>query len=268
MNRANGGGANAFNTGSLRAQLPKSGLSHSASAHDLALEPPRLGKMSNGSSSSLIAHSMQQSGSGAGVLGPRKGSFASLKNVFKPNTQGAPPVPSLPPLDSKQYGAPRYPTLRDPFNRFDSPPSPTSTHHNSRPRGYTKASAAWQQPVGYNHTPGKHSVATMHSSQRSFGGRSVTSQGSSSFRAEDYPLPMLPRIPARSTPSRAGRQGSDTSMFGTFPRKMSVNTGDESLDNFGKTPAEEALRVVFQAFRESADPKITKLLAKPLVRVQ
>ncbi|KAL1411204.1 Cell morphogenesis protein PAG1 [Vanrija albida] len=262
--RANGGGANAFNTGSLRAALPRSGLSHSASAHDLALEPPRLGKMSNGSSSSLIAHSMHQSGSGSGVLGPRKGSFASLKNVFKPNTQGAPPVPSLPPLDSKQYGAPRYPTLRDPFNRFDSPPSPTSTHTNNRPRGYTKASAAWQTPMSYNHTHGKTSVTTMHSSQRSFGGRSVTSQGSSSFRAEDYPLPMLPRIPPRSTPSRAGRQGSDTSMFGTFPRKMSVNNGDESLDNFGKTPAEEALRVVFQAFRESADPKITKLLAKPL----
>jgi hypothetical protein len=58
-------------------------------------------------------------------------------------------------------------------------------------------------------------------------------------------------------------------MFGGgFGPQRQGSASGEDFDNFGKTPAEEALRVVFQEFRESAERKIKKLLAKPLVSVR
>lgn len=91
----------------------------------------------------------------------------------------------------------------------------------------------------------------------------MTSQGSSNFRADDYPMPALPPIPARQTPSRIGRHGSDTGSFVTGKRN-----GSADLDGLypAATPAEEALRVVFKEFREVASSKVHKICARPLVR--
>lgn len=248
-------------TGSLpRPPLPKSSLSYSASAHDLTgLEPPsmppRIGKLSNGSASSLGTHVLQASGSGNGLLGARKSSFASLKNVFKSGERGTPPP--VPSWDSKPGSGAGYPALKNPFSPVPaSPPSATG-----RPRANTKSSMS---SAFHNFSERNRSVATLHSSQRSLGARSTRSDASSNFRAEDYPLPAIPRIPNRSTPSRAGRQGSDTSMFSAMPPRPSMS-GDDMMETFGRTPAEEALRVVFQNFREVAEKKIQKVLAKPLV---
>lgn len=260
-----------------------SGLGQSTSVLDLGLDPPpvgRLGKFSNGSSSSLLAHGTHGSGSGPGLLGARKGSFASLKNVFKSQDKqslpAVPPVPSA--MDSRSYaqqGQPGYPALRNPFSRFDTPPSPPSapsTSTSTRPRERTKLSqshvsqhSAIAPSVHYNER--KQSVATMGSSHRSYGGRSNTSGGSSNFRAEDYPLPAMPSGPYRSAPSRAGRQGSDTSGLGSFGKKSSISGVHmvEAFESFGKTPAEEALKVVFHSFREMAEKKMKKATSKPLV---
>lgn len=248
--------------GSLpRSTLPKTNLAHSTSSShaDASLEPPRFGKLSNGSSSSL---GVQAPLPGAQLLQSRKGSFASLKNMLKPANQGpVPAVPPVPTLESKPGG---YPTLRNPFgtNPNDSGPYP---QHGNRPRANTKASMTSASPSFVVHHGSKQSVAsaitTLHSSQRSYGGRSTASQSSSNFRAEDHPLPALPMIPNRSTPSRSGRPGSDTSMFAGFARI-------EDQETFGRTPAEEALKVVYHSFRSSADGKIKKILAKPLVSAE
>jgi len=248
--------------------LAKSGLSHSASAHDLSgLDPPavhRMGKLSNGSATSLATHMLQQSGSGSGLLGARKGSFASLKNVFKSGEKMSAPPPPVPSWDTKPGAGPGYPTLKNPFSMAPPPSPPPNAPVGYRPRANTKASMSSAFHFGADRN---RSVATMHSSQRSLGARSTRSEASSTFRAEDYPLPAMPRIPNRSTPSRAGRQGSDTSMFGTGYAPPKASMSGDDFDHFGKTPAEEALRVVFQEFREAAERKIKKLLAKPLVGV-
>lgn len=257
--------------GSLpRSTLPKSSLASSSSQHDIAaLDTPRIGKFSNSSASSLgqlpQPPGIEQPPQRPGLLGTRKGSFASLKNILKPGDRAGPTsVPPVPTFDAKSYGAPGYPTLKNPFSRFDvdqSPPSATSSV--GRPRANTKASiASVAPPTLYNDR--NKSIPAMHASQRSYGGRSTTSQSSSNFRADDYPLPALPPFANRSTPSRTGRQGSDASMFGSFGRKANLS-GEDVIDSFGKTPAEEALRAVFTAFREAADLKVRKILGKPLV---
>lgn len=256
------------------------GLGQSASSHDLGLDPPpvgRLGKFSNGSSSSLLAHGPHGSGSGPSLLSARKGSFASLKNVFKSQDKHSaiPPMPSA--LETRSYaqqGQPGYPVLRNPFSRFDTPPSPPSASSSlaTRPRERTKLSqshvsqhSAIAPSVHYNER--KQSVTTLGSSHRSYGGRSNTSGGSSNFRAEDHPMPAMPTGPYRSAPSRAGRQGSDTSGLGSFGKKGSISGIHmvEAFESFGKTPAEEALKVVFHSFRELGEKKMKKVTSKPLV---
>ncbi|WWD01575.1 hypothetical protein V866_008520 [Kwoniella sp. B9012] len=241
----------------------------------------KLGKFSNGSSSSLITPGTSISSS-AGFLQARKGSLASLKNAFKSssssssNTNAIPPVPTL---DTKAYGAPGYPALRNPFSRFDSPISPkhsTFKTPNSRsgktPSTSTTASPAQHSmtpsggAVGYHNPDGrKYSIASSHRSQ---GGRSINSQGSSNFKAEDHPMPALPPIPMRQTPSRMNRMGSDASVFGfTSRRNGSIGGGmgeDGSEMSFGKTPGEEALKVVFRGFREAANQKVSRICARPL----
>ncbi|WVW83281.1 hypothetical protein I302_105300 [Kwoniella bestiolae CBS 10118] len=238
----------------------------------------KLGKFSNGSSSSLVTPGTSI-GSSSGFLQARKGSLASLKNAFKSssssNNQAIPPVPTL---DTKAYGAPGYPALRNPFSRFDSPISPkhsTFKTPNSR-SGKTPSTSTTASPAQHNITPSggavgyhnpdgrKYSIASSHRSQ---GGRSINSQGSSNFRAEDHPMPALPPIPMRQTPSRMNRMGSDASVFGfTSRRNGSIGGGGEDgWDGaFGKTPGEEALKVVFRDLREAANQKVGRICARPL----
>ncbi|WWC69609.1 uncharacterized protein I206_103552 [Kwoniella pini CBS 10737] len=225
----------------------------------------KLGKLNNGSSSSLATAGTSISSS-SGFLQARKGSLASLKNAFKSssssNTNAAiPPVPSL---DTKAYGAPGYPALRNPFSRFDSPISPKNSSFKtpSRSGKAPSTSSPAQNPSGGYHadTGRKYSIASSHRSQ---GGRSATSQGSSSFKAEDHPMPALPPIPMRQTPSRMNRMGSDTSVFGFTSKRNGSIGGDEDL-TLGKTPGEEALRVVFRDFREAANQKVSRICARPL----
>lgn len=239
-----------------RSTIPKSTLAHSTSSShvDLSSESPRLGRLPNGSSSSLGMHAPpQQASPGASLLASRKGSFASLKNILKPNQQGS--IPAVPPVPAMDKSG-RYPALQNPF-RYDADPM-SSSQPIGRPRANTKASITSTAPSFIMHHGSKQSVTTLHSSQRSHGGRSTTSQSSSNFRAEDHPMPPLSTIPNRSTPSRVGRPGSDTSMFGPFGRS-------EEQENFGKSPAEEALKLVYMAFRAAAESKIKKIMAKPLV---
>ncbi|GMK55966.1 hypothetical protein CspeluHIS016_0210220 [Cutaneotrichosporon spelunceum] len=241
-----------------RSTLQKSILSHSTSSSyaDHAADAPRLGKFSNGSSSSLVTLPVpqvtsQQAPTGAALLTTRKGSFASLKNILKPNQQG--PVPAVPPVPQMDRTG-RYPALQNPF-RTDGD---LSASQSGRSRANTKTSVS-ASPSFVMHHGSKQSVATLHSSQRSYGGRSTTSQSSSNFRAEDHPVPAMPNFHSRSTPSRAsrgGRGGSDTSVLAGFGRS-------EDPVAFGKTPAEEALKIVYQAFRAAADSKIKKIMAKP-----
>ena len=248
--------------------LPKASASYSVgvttpNSHDVA----RLGKFSNGSSSSLVTANTSIS-STAGFLGARKGSLASLKNAFTKGGNaagGSSSVPPVPAVDAKHHGAPGYPALKNPFSRFDSPASPSSSNfnHSARPNG--KASPGMSGFQGWAER--KQSIATNHSSQRSHGGRSTTSQGSSSFRTEDHPVPALPPIPMRATPSRMGRMGSDAgSFFGVPPRRQGSLGGEDGLDGLNsKTPADEALRVVFREFKEAANQKLARLCARPLV---
>lgn len=42
----------------------------------------------------------------------------------------------------------------------------------------------------------------------------------------------------------------------------------EAFESFGKTPAEEALKVVFHSFRELAEKKMKKVTSKPLVSLR
>ncbi|KAK8869950.1 hypothetical protein IAR55_000519 [Kwoniella newhampshirensis] len=221
----------------------------------------KLGKLSNGSSSSLVGPGTSI-GSSSGFLAGRKGSLASIKNAFKSSGNNA--VPPVPPLDTKQYGAPGYPALKNPFSRFESPISPkNSTFKTSSRSG--KAPSTSSPAAGGHHAPDgrKYSIASSHRSQ---GERSNTSQGSSSFRAEDHPLPALPPIPMRQTPSRMGRKGSDAgSIFGFSTRRNGSLGGEEAFDAAaGRTPGEEALRLVFSDFREAANQKIGRICARPL----
>ncbi|WVF72479.1 hypothetical protein IAT40_007294 [Kwoniella sp. CBS 6097] len=235
------------------------GFGQSSRAAD---ESHRLGKFSNGSSSSLVGPGTSI-GSSSGFLAGRKGSLASLKNAFKSNSNNA-PVPPVPTLDTKAYGAPGYPALRNPFSRFDSPISPKNSSFKpsmSKVAGKSSTSSS-PAPSSYHNPDGrKYSIASSHRSQ---GGRSITSQGSSSFRAEDHPMPSLPPIPMRQTPSRMGRKGSDAgSLFG-FSRRGGSIGGDDSDVVLGKTPGEEALRVVFKDFKESANQKVGRICSRPL----
>ncbi|KAL7422234.1 Cell morphogenesis protein PAG1 [Cryptotrichosporon argae] len=229
-------------------------------------EPPRMGKLSNGSSSSLIAPSV--SSAGGGIFGGRKGSLASIKNAFKSTSAAGSgagsAIPPVPHLDARHV-QPGYPALRNPFSRFDTAPLSPSTPVGRPGRSGKAPSTSSPAPSAY-HTYGERKqsvVSNAHSSQRSHGGRSATSQGSSNFRAEDHPLPALPKIPSRSTPSRMGRQGSDVSAFG-FARYGSMGGGEDAEEQFGRRPADEALRLAFDDFREAANVKIARILTRPL----
>ena len=218
---------------------------------------PKLGKFSNGSSSSLVGAGTSIS-SNAPFLAPRKGSMASLRNAFKigSSSNTSVNVPPLPSFDAKSFGTPGYPALRNPFSKLDSPQSPAGMHRPGPSKGKFPSTSS---PAGYQYDR-KQSV----SSQRSHGGRSITSNGSSNFRAEDVPLPALPPIPMRATPSRIGRQGSDAgSLFGGVLRHGSIG-GDDFLDSAARTPADEALRAVFRDFKQAADAKVSRICARPL----
>lgn len=229
---------------------------------------PRLGKFSNGSHTSLAGVGLPTP-SGANVPVPRKGSLASLKNAFKASAPGGPasPVPPVPAVDARRaQAAAGYPALRNPFSRTPSgtPASPSNAFYPSQ--SPMKQSRMDASPGTSHHAERKQSFA----SQRSIGGRSATSNGSSSFRAEDYPMPSLPSIPPRGGPSRTGRQGSDgDSMFSGFAgsgrRKGSVLGMEEIIE--GRTPIEEALRVVFKRFKDAADLKVTRICGRPLVSI-
>ena len=204
-----------------RPHLPKSSASYSPGFPTPPSygDEPRLGKFSNGSSTSLTTSI------GSSAPFPKKGSKASLtslRNAFKSSAAG-PPVPNLT----------TYPVLRNPFSRYNEPHSPS-------------------RPFASPHVPRKSTA-----SSRSIGGRSATSQGS---RQDD--VPALPPIPARSTPSRVGRQGSDTSMF-AFRRHGSI--GLDGIEESTRTAGEEALAVVWREFRQGADAKVARICGRPLV---
>lgn len=203
-----------------------------------AEERQKLGKFSNGSSSSLITPGTSISSS-AGFLANRKGSFASLKNAFKAGAGPAPPVPPL----------------KNPFS-FDSPSSPTAAGFKLGGRKVSNAPMA-PPPIHHQQWDRKHSIATNHSSQRSHGGRSAASYGSSSYRADEPPVPSLPPIPMRGGPSRMGRLGSDASIFAR-------TNGSISEEVVGTTPSDEALRVIFRTFRDAANMKVTRICGRPL----
>lgn len=219
---------------------PYPGSSHySSSNHD---EQPRLGKLSNGSNTSLLT-SNTSIGSAPGFLAGKKGSKASLtslRNAFKSSAVPVPPVPNI--------ASQAYPALRNPFSRYDAPASPVHGHANisSSPRtnGFRKQSTA---------------------SARSMGGRSVTSQGSSGFRQDEH-APALPPIPSRSTPSRMTRRGSDSASSFVYVRNGSIGGLDGIEEGSSvRTAGEEALRVVWRDLREAADSKVTRICARPLV---
>lgn len=214
-------------------------LAHGSASYSVGIptppsygEEPRLGKLSNGSNTSLVTAGTSI-GSTPGFLNPRKGSKASLtsiRNAFKSSA----PVPPVPNFNSGSY-----PALKNPFSRYNEPVSP------SRP---------FASPRG-PHVPRKSTA-----SARSIGGRSATSNGS---RQDD--VPALPPIPSRSTPSRTGRHGSsDGSMF-NFRRHGSVGGLDGIEEGNIRTAGEEALRVVWRDFREAADGKIARICGRPLV---
>lgn len=195
-------------------------------------DEPRLGKFSNGSSTSLATNGTSI-GSTPAFLQSRKGSKASLtsiRNAFKASA----PTPPVPNVNSGPY-----PALKNPFSRYNEPLSP------SRP---------FASPRG-PHIPRKSTA-----SARSVGGRSATSQSS---RPDD--VPALPPIPSRSTPSRVGRHGSsDGSMF-NFRRHGSVGALDGIDEGSVRTAGEEALRVVWREFKDAADSKIARICGRPLV---
>lgn len=243
-----------------RPALTKASASFSANTGHGFGQDARLGKFSNASSSSLATPGTSISSSLALTPGKKnglasKGSLASFKNAFKSSNTAVPPVPMF---DSRS-GAPGYPALKNPFSRFDSPVSPKSAGFKMSSKGKTlspssPAMARYQSSDGGR----KYSITSSHRSQ---GGRSMTSQGSSNFRAD--PMPALPPIPTRQTPSRTGRHGSDAGSF-----MMRRKNGSADLDGLysAATPAEEALRIVFKEFREVAGSKVHKICARPLVR--
>ena len=237
-----------FNATPARQAISKGSASYSAgasssyhhsqaSSHD---EGPRLGKFNNGSNTSVVTTGTSI-GSTPGYLNPRKNSKASLtslRNAFKSSAAAAPPVPNL-----KETA---YPALRNPFSRYDSPSSPSTNVASPRQHNALR----------------KQSTA----SARSIGGRSAISHTSSSFKHDEHAAPALPPIPARSTPSRAGRHGSDAgSLFGYSRRNGSIAGLDGIEEGDGiLTAGEEALRVVWRDFRESADAKVARICARPL----
>ncbi|KAK4689950.1 hypothetical protein P7C73_g153, partial [Tremellales sp. Uapishka_1] len=203
----------------------------------------RLGKHSNGSAASLVNPGSFPSG---GFLASRKGSLASLKNAFKSSSQPIPPVPPL------EKSAPGYPALRNPFSRFDTPASPV--YRSPRP--------SVSGPSGKSSPTPHHGFGERKQSTASQ--RSQRSAGSSNFRAEDHPLPALPKIPSR--PGTRNRAESASSVL----RHGSIGGEEDDgytggLGTLGRSPAEEALRVVFRDFQESADRKISRILARPLI---
>lgn len=219
-----------------RPNLPKAPASYNVGASGME-QPPKLGKFSNGSSSSLVTPGTSISSS-AGFLANRKGSFASLKNALKGDRGPAPPVPPL----------------KNPFS-FESPASPTTT--GFKLGGKKGSNAPMGLPPSHQQQHwSKPSIATNHSSQRSHGGRSAASYGSSS-RLDEPPVPSLPPIPMRGGPSRMGRLGSDVSMM---PRRQ--NSISEEYE--GSTPSDEALRVIFRTFRDTANQKVSRICGRPL----
>jgi hypothetical protein len=94
-------------------------------------------------------------------------------------------------------------------------------------------------------------------------GRSVTSQGSFSWRPDEHPIPALPSNLSRGgrAPGRSTRAGSDAASFFGGSRRPGPATSEEFE---GKTPSEEALRVVFQDFRKTANLKVSRICARPL----
>ncbi|WVR05048.1 hypothetical protein IAU60_002060 [Kwoniella sp. DSM 27419] len=230
-------------------------------AHD---DTSVLGKLNNGSSSSLVTAGTSI-GSTSGFLAGRKGSLASIKNAFKSGSSNAHPVPPVPALDVKAYGAPGYPALRNPFSRFETPISPkngTFKTPTSRTPGKHPSTSSPAQSTSHNPDGRKYSIASSHRSQ---GGRSMNSNGSSTFKPEDHVVPALPPIPVRQTPSRMGRKGSDAgSMFGMSTRGAGSLGGNEVYQSLGRTPGEEALKLVFGEFREAANQKVGRICARPL----
>ncbi|ODN73526.1 hypothetical protein L202_08027 [Cryptococcus amylolentus CBS 6039] len=251
-----------------RPGLQKASASFSVGAPTLAhgfgqqQTPGSLGKFNNASSSSLVTPGTSISSSGA-VKRPglaTKGSFASIKNAFKQNHST--PAPPLPAFD--RTGPPGYPALKNPFSRYDSPMSPRNPAGFKTPvKGKNLSSSTTASPMSRGNTADgqgrKYSIASSHRSQ---GGRSMTSNGSVNFRADDHPMPALPPIPSRQTPSRlGGRHGSDV---GSYLGRMRGGSVDLDDGEFGRTPGEEALRVVFVEFREAAGNKVQRVCARPL----
>ena len=220
-----------------------------------------IGKLSNGSTTSLAGPGTSI-GSSSSFLGNRKGSLASLRNAFNKSASASTatvPVPPVPALDVKQVGGSGYPALKNPFSRFESPFSPTASSFNQASRNGASSPA----PSGFEGwRERKQSIATNHSSQRSQGGRSTTSQGSSNFRADDYPMPALPPIPMRATQSRSAATESDS------PNSLGLHyrtAGRHSEE--GNTPADAALRIMFRDLEDIANQKIARFCARPLVRL-
>ncbi|ORY25725.1 putative cell polarity protein [Naematelia encephala] len=217
----------------------------------------RFGKHSNGSSTSIATPGTSLNSNQGFLRG--KGSLASIKNAFKSSSTAAgPSLPPVPTIDTKHAGG--YPALRNPFSRLESVPiSPTASSYRTGSRGKTSSPA----PSAY-HSYGerKQSTATNHSSNRSQGGRSATSQGSSSFRVDEHSIPALPPIPTRATPSsRMGRHGSEAGSFFGFGRRHGSISEEDMLD---RTPGEEALRIVYRNFADAANMKISRICARPL----
>jgi len=226
-----------------RPHLPKGSASYSTGVptppsygYGISHDEPRLGKFSNGSNTSLVTTGTSI-GSTPGFLAPRKGSKASLTSIRNAFKSAAHPVPPVPNITSTAY-----PALKNPFSRYNEPASP------SRP---------FASPRGGPHIPRKSTA-----SARSIGGRSATSNSS---RPDD--VPALPPIPARSTPSRMGKQGSDAGSLFAFRRNGSVAGLDGIEEGSVRTAGEEALRVVWREFREVADGKIARVCGRPLVSV-
>lgn len=222
-----------------------------------------LGKFSNGSSTSIVTPGTSI-GSAPGFLAARKGSLASIKNAFKGSKDPSYGVPPVPTFDSSSSAA-GYPALKNPFSRYDSTSSPVNALFGHSPRAGRQALNNGGPPA----TPGakerKPSSVNTHVSQRSHGGRSIASNGSTNLRTDDHPLPSLPPIPMRATPSRLGRAGNESGsafQFGSR-RNGSIGGGDEA--SLGKTPGEEALRMIFKDFKASADAKIQRVCGRPLV---
>ncbi|WVO12730.1 hypothetical protein L204_100338 [Cryptococcus depauperatus] len=243
-----------------RPGLQKASASFSAGMSTAAYgfsQDTKLGKFSNSSTSSLITPGTSISSANAISKRPglsSKGSLASLKNAFKSNNSAVPPIPNF---DSKG-ATPGYPALKNPFSRFDSPISPKNASYKSSAKGKTPSATSSPALARYQSSEGgrKYSIASSHRSQ---GGRSINSQGSSNWKSEDHPMPALPPIPMRQTPSRLCRHGSDAGSY-LGRRGLSIDLDEE----FGRTPGEKALRAVFKEFREAAGGKVQRICARPL----